>query len=295
MKTYHLNDFTQHMDFPLFIQYGQHEDNLSLHTHADFNELTIVLDGKATHVVNDEKYQIKKGDMFVIGDKIAHGYENPQEFKICNIMYRLKDLLRSDYDITKSVGFHALFVIEPYLKGKEHPLIQSKFTNRLQLSPSHFEVIYNMIANMIQEYNIKEEGWKTLLYANFLDLVVKISRTYNMEMENHDVALKIALPIAYIGNHFTEALSIVDLAKQANMSVRHFTRIFHNVYKSSPNAYIIQHRIQYSYSLLKNSDLTIADVAYKCGFNDSTYYTRQFKKLTGITPKQYRTMLNPSV
>lgn len=295
MKTYHLNDFTQNMDFPLFIQYGQHEDNLSLHTHADFNELTIVLNGSATHVVNDEKYQIKKGNMFVIGDNIAHGYENPQDFKICNIMYRLSNLLHSDHDITKSAGFHALFIIEPYLKGKEHPLTQTKFTNRLQLSPSHFEIIYAMIAEMIQEYNTQEEGWKTILYANFLDLVVKLSRAYNVDMENHDVALKIALPIAYIGNHFTENISVVELAKQANMSVRHFTRIFQNVYNTSPNAYIIRHRVQHSYSLLRNSDLTIADVAYTCGFNDSTYYTRQFKKLTGITPKQYRNMLNPTV
>ena len=291
MKTYHLNDFILNTEFPFFIQYGQHEDNLSLHTHADFYELTIVLNGTATHVVNDEKYQIKKGDMFVIGDKIAHAYENPQDFKICNIMYRLTNLLHSDYDITKSAGFHALFVIEPFLKGKDYTT-HLKFTNRLQLSPSRFEIIHNMITSMIQEYNAKEDGWKTTLYANFLDLVVKLSRAYHVDMENHDLTLKIAIPLAYIENHLTEPLSIVDLAKQANMSVRHFTRIFHNVYNSSPNAYIIRHRIQYSYSLLKNSDLTIANVAYKCGFNDSTYYSRQFKKQTGITPKQYRIMLH---
>jgi AraC-like DNA-binding protein len=285
MKSFQLSYFTQNTDFPFFIQYGQHEENLFIHTHTDFNELTIVLSGTATHIVNNEKYFIKKGDMFVISDNIAHGFENPHDFKICNIMYRLNDLLRSDNDITKSAGFHALFVIEPFLNR------DNKFNSRLQLSFSQFEAIIVQIASMINEYNNKLDGWKTILYGDFLHLIVLLSRAYDVNSDNKDMVLNIARPITYIGNHFTEAISVVDLAKMANMSVRHFTRVFHNVYNISPNNYIIQIRIQNSYSLLKNSSLSISEVAFLCGFNDSTYYTRQFKKLTGFTPGQYRKFL----
>ena len=47
-----LNWFTQDETFPFFIQYGTHDEDLCLHTHADFSELVIVLSGTATHVVD---------------------------------------------------------------------------------------------------------------------------------------------------------------------------------------------------------------------------------------------------
>lgn len=288
MKVMYLNYFTQDAGFPFFIQYGHHEDSLTLHTHEDFNELTIVLSGTATHRVNDEKYLIKKGDMFVIGEHIAHGFENPHDFTICNIMYRLNTLLLAKHDVTDLAGFHALFVIEPYFNK------DGKFKSRLQLSLSQFEVVNPIIASMINEYGTRREGWKTSIYADFLKLVVLLSRWYHINENTNDVVLSIALPIAYIGKHFTESISVAVLAKQANMSVRHFSRIFRNVYNVSPKNYIIQLRIQHSYMLLRDRGLSISEVAFESGFSDSTYYTRQFKKLTGFTPGQYRNLVDPS-
>lgn len=282
MKTFRLSMFTKNTDFPFFIQYGHHEDNLLPHTHEDFNEITIVLSGTATHIVNNERYFIKKGDMFVIGDNISHGFENPHDFKICNIMYRPNNLLQSDHDITKSAGFHALFIIEPLINK------DNKFKSSLQLSLSQFETVNSLIAEMIHEYNHKPEGWRTLINADFFKFIVLLSRAYNINSPNNEAVLNIAVPISYISNHYTENISVTDLAKQANMSVRNFTRVFHKVYNLSPNNYIIQFRIQHSFALLKNMDLTISEIAFKSGFNDCTYYTRQFKKLTGFTPRQYR-------
>jgi len=288
MKTFYLRNFTDNTDFPFFIQYGYHDENLYDHNHADFYELTIVLSGIATHIVNGEKYLIKKGDMFVIGENNGHSYEDPQDFKICNIMYRLNQLQQSNIDITQSAGFHSLFVIEPYLNR------DSRFQSRLKLSSSQFEKVNAWISGMIAEYESKPMGWRTSVYADFLKLVVLLSRAYQVTTANSNAPLNIAIPVDYIGKHFTEFISISDLAKMANMSVRHFTRMFHNIYNVSPNNYIIQFRMQYAYTLLKNSNLTISEVAFRSGFNDSTYFTRQFKKITSMTPKQYRKFLNLS-
>ena len=84
-----LNWFTQDETFPFFIQYGTHDEDLCLHTHADFSELVIVLSGTATHVVDGEEYPIRKGDVFVISNNTAHGYKHPKNFHICNIMFHL--------------------------------------------------------------------------------------------------------------------------------------------------------------------------------------------------------------
>ena len=72
MEDMWLHYFTNDESFPFFIQYGAHEDTMFMHGHADFSELTIVLDGSADHVVENEHFPVQKGDVFVMGkDEMA--------------------------------------------------------------------------------------------------------------------------------------------------------------------------------------------------------------------------------
>ena len=59
-KIYELSEFTNDSSFPFFIQYGRHDNELFIHSHKDFSELTIVLSGEACHIVEDEKMPVKK-------------------------------------------------------------------------------------------------------------------------------------------------------------------------------------------------------------------------------------------
>ncbi len=268
--------------FPFFIQYGHHEEDLFLHTHADYDELTVVLSGSATHIVNNERYMIQKGDVFVVGNNIAHGFEHPQNFKICNIMYRPNLIDHAARDIKECAGYHALFVLEPYLSKDFH------FTNKLRLSISTFETVSQLIASLIQEYEGNNVGRITLLESLFLNLVVVLTRTYKLKEESHHSVLNLAISLAYINKHYPEHITIEMLANHMHMSVRNYSRIFHKAYGMSPNSYIIQLRIQHAYALLRNPDLTISEIAYLCGFQDSNYFSRQFKRSAGLTPTHYR-------
>ena len=68
-----LSYFTNDDSFPFFIQYGWHEDTMFMHGHKDFSELVVVMDGSAEHVVEDEHFPVKKGDVFVMNTwKICH-------------------------------------------------------------------------------------------------------------------------------------------------------------------------------------------------------------------------------
>lgn len=283
MKEMQLEYFTKEENFPFFIQYGKHEDDLFIHTHTDFEELVIVLNGSATHIVDHEKFHIKKGDVFVISKDTSHGYENPNNFQICNIMYRSENLLTSEYDIKKNAGFHALFVLEPYFT-KEH-----SFQSRLALNPTDFTKIHMLIDTMITEYDNKLDGWQTFLKSNFMTLVVLLSRLYNFgnSLEKADI-IHIAKSISYMENHYTEDISVEFLAEMSHYSPRHFTRIFHETYHTTPLNYILSLRIHKACELLKTSSLTISQVALQCGFGDSNYFSRIFKKRLGVSPKQYR-------
>lgn len=277
-----LKAFTQDTSFPLYIQYGFHNTDLYKHTHADFSELVIVLQGTALHKVDNDVYPVKKGDVFVISNNTSHGYEHTSSFRICNIMYRT-ELLASELDLRKLAGFHALFVIEPYL-SMEH-----SFQSRLTLQTADFEQVNSLITCMIQEYSNQADGWKTMLISCFKRLVVFLSRAYVLTSfeKTYDI-INIAKSISYIEHHFIEPLSIEELAAMSNLSIRHFTRIFHNTYETTPGNYILALRMKHACSLLKNTGVNISEVAFRSGFNDSNYFTRQFRKRYNITPRQYR-------
>lgn len=275
--------FTNDADFPFFIQYGLHDAPMFLHSHRDFYELVIVLEGSATHVVDDEKYTVSKGDVFVIGQSTVHAYTDTDNLRICNLMFRPDFFDNPAFDVRSSPGFHALFILEPYI-SKEH-----SFKSRLKLNLVDYGRIQAMIADLIQDYTTKPSGYRTFFMCKFMELVVRLSRLYELapELEKGNL-LSLSVPVAYMEQNYCENITLDFLASQAGFSVRHFTRLFQNAYHTPPSAYLMKLRLQKASSLLSGSSLSISEVAFQSGFEDSNYFTRQFKKHFGVTPSQYR-------
>ncbi len=96
---------------------------------------------------------------------------------------------------------------------------------------------------------------------------------------------------AYLSDHFTEDISLEDVAAYAGFSKYHFERIFTDYAGTTFYQYLQQMRINYAQTLLSNPELSITDISYQSGFASSTAFTRAFRKSTGIPPSQFR-MLN---
>ena len=82
-------------------------------------------------------------------------------------------------------------------------------------------------------------------------------------------------------------LSVMDLAKEMNVSRTLLFIRMKKIFDSSPNNYILNIRISHARVLLREKGIRVSDVAYKCGFSDPKYFSRCFKKLTGCLPKDY--------
>ena len=91
----------------------------------------------------------------------------------------------------------------------------------------------------------------------------------------------------YLVDHYAENISLLDLAGIANMSPFHFTRVFCNQFGMPPHSYQTQIRILRAKRLLMQEE-SIADIAMRTGFADQSHFTRHFKRLTALTPGQYR-------
>ncbi|MGN7411289.1 helix-turn-helix domain-containing protein [Paenibacillus sp. SAF-068] len=275
---------SDHQQFPFFIQYGGHAEDMELHNHVDFTELVIVLSGHATHVVNTEEFFIKKGNTFVINGDTHHAYKDPHDFRICNIMFSPEMLASAGPDLRKSNGFQALFVLEPFYRN-----IHS-FPSKLSLSISSLEYVESLISFMIEEYQSKQQGYQTMLISRLMEMVVYLSRQYDTQekgIEGNNL-MHLANAISFIEDHYLEPLSLEDIAGKSNISIRHLNRIFRSYYQMTPMSYLQKLRLEKACHLLKNGNLSITEISYECGFNDSNYFTRQFKKAFGKSPKTYR-------
>ncbi|MBB6731240.1 AraC family transcriptional regulator [Cohnella zeiphila] len=283
MLTVHLNWFTSDEQFPFFIQYGGHDEDMDLHRHLDFSELVIVLSGNATHIVNSEASFIKKGNVFVIDGVTAHAYKDPHDFKICNIMFRPEMLKAAGSDLRASKGFQALFLLEPYYRNIQH------YESKMNLSIASLEHVSSMISFMMEEYESKLQGYQTMLRARFMELVVFLSRQYEKEETGvQSNLMHLANAISFIEAHFLESLTLEDIASKSGISVRHLNRIFQSYYQTTPFSYLLKLRLERACMLLKTTSLPITEISYECGFNDSNYFTRQFTKVLGMSPKAYR-------
>jgi transcriptional regulator GlxA family with amidase domain len=91
-----------------------------------------------------------------------------------------------------------------------------------------------------------------------------------------------------------EPITLEDVARTTNTSIRQLERLFKIHLGKSPFYYFREIRINYAHWLLKNSDRSITDIAYECGFSDSSHFSRYFKKQFGAPPIAIRKKNNPN-
>ncbi len=101
---------------------------------------------------------------------------------------------------------------------------------------------------------------------------------------------KIFAAAKYINENYTSPLSVEDLAAQQGMSSGYFSKMFVRFLGSSPQNYLIRIRLQNSCMLLRQSDMSIAQISDAVGYDDPLYFSRIFRKHFGMSPAEYRKM-----
>lgn len=283
MKVFHLKEFTGESSFPFHILQDNHENTFPIHSHADFIELAIVIGGSASHIVDDECFPIRKGDVFTIGKNMSHGFSDAVGFRICNIMFSQEDFFGGHSDICDSPSFRSLFY------GKNG--LQTKLT----LPPEEFIRVCEILKILQTEYSTDSDGRETLIRSYFMMLTVMLSRLYaSKESGKNRSAENITAAAEFIERNFTEKLTLDSIAEVTHYSSRHFVRIFTETYHQTPQEYILSLRMRRAFTLLEEGELSIEETAQQSGFGDGNYFCRVFKKQTGVTPGEYRRTVQQS-
>lgn len=254
------------------------------HYHPEY-ELTLILNGKGLRFVGDHIESFEKGDLVLLGKNLAHTWKSESH---------------AGYGPSEAVviQFREDFLGDAFWQLPEMLLVKSL----LQRSARGIRIngaTQRKIASMIQEMQdlqgperlIKLLSALTIL-ANSEDLTLLASEGYCNHTEEGDNE-RLNRVYHYIMNNFQKPIRLTDVAEMAHMSPTAFSRYFTQRTRKSFSQFIIEKKVGYACRLLIGGSQSILQICYECGFQNVSSFNKQFKKITGLTPKQYQQNYRP--
>ena len=151
---------------------------------------------------------------------------------------------------------------------------------------------------MISLFSKAETAWRKKgvgFYEECMIDLYKIIRIMKKETSRYSSAqrsLQILAPaLEYIKENYTnENIPLSRLASICNISQPYLRKLFQNAFSVSPAVYMRNLRIKYAKELLSSGEYSVTDAAMLAGFNDISYFSREFKNAVGVAPSEYRQM-----
>ncbi|MGB7794549.1 MAG: AraC family transcriptional regulator [Terrimicrobiaceae bacterium] len=155
--------------------------------------------------------------------------------------------------------------------------------------------IHRIVARLVQCYSDRTSYFEVGCKVLFLELLYHIARQLrDAESIRSEIVLqkdrtaRLSPVLEYVERNYADSITLREAAVLAKMSVPQFVRRFRKVAGMSFVSYLTHVRLSRSVRLLKESSLTIAEVAYQVGFSDQSYFDRRFKAAFGQTPRDFR-------
>lgn len=242
------------------------------HSH-DFCELVLVWRGNGLHILNDRPYRITCGDLFYIRAEDRHGYESVHDLVLHNIIYcpeRLK--LNVDWDDLLHRGPNT---------GKDP---------RWRLSSFGMAQARQLIAQLEHESPRQDALSQCLTESLFLQLCILLRRHRYQPREGcgPESGETLDLLMGALGKSLEVPFDLAQFCQRNQVAERPLRQLFRQQTGMTISQYLRQLRICQAQDLLRHTDMLIGDIATRCGFEDSNYFSVVFTKETGLTPRMWR-------
>jgi len=129
-----------------------------------------------------------------------------------------------------------------------------------------------------------------VLLPKAIELFARATYLDRIHGRSNEEAEIIKLSVAYVRENVEKRLSVEDMATYVQMGYEKFRKLFLKYYGIAPGSFIQNERIRASQNLLMFHEMTIKEVALELGYRDSATFSKQFKKITGKTPTDFRKM-----
>lgn len=264
-------------DSPAIVQRVE-QNPTDMHGHNDFVEAVIILEGSALHQVSTgDSYVLGSGDFFFVPKGVTHSYSEVDSLKLVNVLVKHQFMASVLEGLLRLSGYDSFIAPEGAFR-RPPPLTKEKLTACIELAG-------RIEAETWEGGEGRDVMLKALLTELFLKFIRFSSSADGISLRSWPDFGKLA---QYMEEHIQRSATIAGMARAGGVSKRTLLRKFKAQTGMSPMECLTQMRLSKACRLLRESSMEIKHIAISCGFPDSNYFSRQYKKRLGLSPRQFR-------
>ena len=240
------------------------------HYHKEI-ELITVIEGSVDFYIGSDLYEVKAGDVLVIPPyAVHHAFFHPNTYH-------------------EWICFDASILWDESLKGsleKGTITVSSAVKSNSEVG----SLVYECTRAAFNAYEKREPGWELEAIGNLSIIFGRLcASSFFVNSKNVDTEQDFVRNVLeYIKGHFDYQITSTTVAETLYINNSYFCRIFKKRFGCCFSEYLTNYRIEQAKMLLNMTDMSVSDIAIKCGFCGFSYFSKTFKEKVGSTPSKYR-------
>ena len=249
---------------------------MAYHWHSEI-ELIRILEGSLKLTLDNKDYYVSASNIIFVNSETVHG-ATPNNCVYECIVFNASYLCINEDECRTFID-----------NMLNHTVYADEIHNS---SETEFCGIINKLFETIKR---RDKGYTFTVTGCLYDLFGLI---LNREMYSKNLSIKsvhneknvitLKKALAYIRNSYDAQMTLQDIADSAGISPKYLCTFFKEMTGKSPFEYLNAYRVERAARKLINTDLPVTQIAYMCGFNDLSYFIKTFKRIKGVTPKNFR-------
>lgn len=272
-------------DMPIAVIKHCHGEYVKAHSH-EFYEFVYVESGFCSHNLSGNINVLFPGTLFAVRPAEVHEYFNVKDTNIYNCLFMPEAINEYFGEISRFPGLERVFAKES----------GTGWLNMYVHADSQLDISL-LLAKMAVESEKRERGFDIKLKAHLYEFLILVSRLFEkthsiQQVMGYQGGHKFPEILKLINSRISSNISVEELAAKYNLSADYFSRKFRQHVGMSPLEYIHTVKIAKAVELLRNTELTVSEIAFCIGMEDNNYFSRLFKKITQFTPTELRKKLS---
>lgn len=234
------------------------------HYHTAF-EIYYLEDGLCRYFIDNKCYDVSAGDIVLIPEGVIHHTTYQGEYHRRRLIYCSRSFIPN---------------------AVTEKLSSMTYIYRNSSVSEDVKKIFNIIE---REYSSPDRYSSGIISTQTELLFYLLARNKNEYPSSSEGNEYVSAAIGYVREHLTDGVKLSDAARAVSVSPEHLSRIFKQNTGLGFSEYVTLLRLRKAEELLRgNGRMSVSEVAYACGFNDSNYFSEKFKRSYGLSPIKYR-------
>lgn len=265
LKSKRLADVFRFISFRPSETYGPHK-----HLRIEIN---YVKKGNCVLHMDNESVSFREGEMMIISSDVNHIFEAGPEGTTLMQLEFLPEVLSK---FNQSTGCETNKLAPVVIFSEENRLI--KIVNNIR--------IMRAVQCIVNELKFKNQYYQYLVVMHYAELLILIYRYLDESYLPICTNESLKKAISYIRINYQTEITIADVAEYSGISERYLRKLFSQHLNLSPLDYLNQIRINKSIELLRNTEMSVKEICFICGFRSPQYFSRIFKQQAGVSPRE---------